>query len=95
MSKAKKPIFKKKDGSDGPGRLFLKKGESEADAKTRLSEKFDLPETAKFDKSTNSFVPEGKDAAFKKRKGSTPTKVEDGESTVKRGRGRPKKTKKE
>ena len=64
--KPKKPVFGKKDGTEGPGRLFLKKGEKPEDGKKRLSEKYNVPDDAKHDKATNSFVPAGREPAFKK-----------------------------
>jgi len=66
--KEKKPVkarFQKKDGTPGPGRLFARKGESPADAKKRLSKDYKIPKGTPFDKGTNSFVPKGRDPAFK------------------------------
>lgn len=73
MSKGnkKKPTFAKKDGSEGPGRLFARKGEDKKDARKRLGEKYKLPRNAKFDEATNSFVPPGRDAAFRKKSENT------------------------
>ena len=87
---AKKPVFKKTDGSDGPGRLFASKGEKEEDARQRLSEKhgYVIPKNTAFDKGTNSFVPEGRDAAFKKKasKEATPDTKKADDKPKKRGR---------
>lgn len=66
--KVVKPRFLTKDGKPGPGRLFARKGEDPKDAKKRLSEKYKIPAGTPFDKGTNSFVPKGRDAAFKPKK---------------------------
>ena len=67
----KKPTFRKKDGSEGPGRLFARKGEDPKDARKRLGEKYKVPKNAKFDEATNSFSPAGRDPAFPKKSKDT------------------------
>ena len=81
--KKKLPVFKKQDGTPGPGRLFARPGEKSSDAKKRLSEVYKIPKGTKFDKGTNSFVPKGREPAFKVRKPKDPEPTKPGDEQKK------------